>query len=88
MLLALTIFHERVWLLLIGSLGQLSPTLTCSLTGLLTRTLPTKIGLLEQTELSQTGLLERTLPPTIGLLVWKIIVLTCSLKLTLLPQMG
>ena len=98
MLLELTILFERAWILLIGSLGQTSPTLTSSLLCLLSWTLIAQIGLLiwtplpkisllEQTELAPAGLLERILLPIIGLLGWKIIVMTCSSKRTLLPQM-
>ena len=46
MLLALTILLERTWLLLICSLGQTSLTQTCSLIGLLARTLIARMAFL------------------------------------------
>ena len=43
-----------------GSLGRTSLTLTCSLTGLFTRTLIVRMGLLARTLLPNFGLLEQT----------------------------
>ena len=48
-LLAITILFEQVWLLLMGSLGQTTLTLTCSLTSLFLRILIARIDFLPQT---------------------------------------
>ena len=50
------------------SLGWTSLTLTCSLTGLLARTLIVRMGLLAQTLLPKIGLLEQTELSLTGLL--------------------
>ena len=52
MLLALTILHERAWLLLIGLLGQTS----LSLTGSPEQTLPVEMGSLARIFTAQIGL--------------------------------